>query len=163
MMPGRNVTLLPGIVMSGAERRAIAAIIAMAHSGAARTLRPFNENVHYNGGIEMSNPMMQAMQQLQQMQQKMAEAQAALEHTLITEEGGGGMVRVTANGLGKLAKLELSDEAMAAAGDDREMLEDLLIATINKTIDRAKEMANARIGEATRGLMPDIPGLDLPL
>jgi nucleoid-associated protein EbfC len=111
----------------------------------------------------MSNPMMQAMQQLQLMQQKMAEAQAALEHKTITEEGGGGMVRVTANGLGRITKLEVSPEAIAAAADDREMIEDLLIATINKTLDSSKQMANSDIGEATKGLMPNIPGLDLPL
>ena len=111
----------------------------------------------------MSNPMMQAMQQLQLMQQKMAEAQAALQQKSVTEEGGGGMVRVTADGLGRITGLVLSQEALASAADDKEMLEDLLIATINKTVERAKEMANDDIGEATRGLMPDIPGLDLPL
>jgi hypothetical protein len=111
----------------------------------------------------MSNPMMQAMEQLQLMQQKMAEAQAALEHKSVTEEGGGGMVRVTADGLGRITRLELSPEALAAGAEDREMLEDLLIATINKTIEHSKNMANSDIGEATRGLMPNIPGLDLPL
>jgi DNA-binding YbaB/EbfC family protein len=111
----------------------------------------------------MSNPMMEAMQQLQLMQQKMAEAQAALEHKFVTETGGGGMVRVTVDGLGHVTKLELSPEAVTAAADDREMIEDLLIATVNKAIDSAKEMANNDLGEATRGLMPDIPGFDLPM
>lgn len=111
----------------------------------------------------MSNPMLEAMQQLQLMQEKMAAAQAALEHKSVTEVGGGGMVRVTADGLGRVTKLTLSPEALSAAADDREMLEDLLIATINKTLESAKKMANDDIGEATRGLMPDIPGLELPM
>jgi len=108
----------------------------------------------------MSNPMMQAMQQLQLMQQKMAEAHAALEHKTITEVGGGGMVKVTVNGQRRLTKLELSPEALA--GEDREMLEDLLIATINKAMESAATMANDEIGSATQGLMPNIPGLDMP-
>ncbi len=107
----------------------------------------------------MSNPMMQAMQQLQLMQQKMAEAQAALANKTITEEGGGGMVRVTANGLGTLTKLEIDPQLLSS--DEKEMLEDLLITTVNKAVASAKEMSNNDIGEATRGLMPNIPGFDL--
>lgn len=109
----------------------------------------------------MSNPMMQAMQQLQMMQQKMAEAQAALEHKTITETGGGGLVQVTVNGHRRITRLELSPEALS--GEDKEMVEDLLISTINKAMEAASEMANNDIGDATRGLMPDIPGLDLPM
>ncbi len=109
----------------------------------------------------MSNPMMQAMQQLQLMQQKMAEAQAALEHKSVTETGGGDMVRVTVNGQRRITRLELSPEALSV--DDREMLEDLLISTINKAMESAAAMANTEIGDATRGLMPNIPGLDLPM
>jgi DNA-binding YbaB/EbfC family protein len=109
----------------------------------------------------MSNPMLQAMQQLQLMQQKMAEAQAALEHKTLTEEGGGGLVRVTVNGLGRLTKLDIKPEALT--GEEKEVLEDLLISTINKAVENAKQMANDDIGEATRGLMPNIPGLDFPM
>lgn len=108
----------------------------------------------------MSNPMMQAMQQLQLMQQKMAEAQAALENKTITETGGGGMIKVTVNGQRKITALELNPEALS--GEDKEMVEDLLIATINKALDAAATMANDEIGNATRGLMPNIPGLDMP-
>lgn len=109
----------------------------------------------------MSNPMMQAMQQLQLMQQKMEEAQAALEHKTVTESGGGGLVAVTVNGHRRITKLEIKPEAITT--EDKEMLEDLLIATINKAMDSATTMANEDIGQATNGLMPDIPGLDLPM
>ncbi len=107
----------------------------------------------------MSNPMMQAMQQLQLMQQKMAEAQAALETKTLTEEAGGGMVRVTVNGHGRIVKLEIKPEAIDA--NEKEVLEDLLIAAINRATERAKEMASTDIGDATKGLMPNIPGLNL--
>jgi DNA-binding YbaB/EbfC family protein len=127
----------------------------------SRTFGGQSGTVHSTGGVVMSNPMMQAMQQLQMMQQKMAEAQAALEHKTVTETGGGGLVRVTVNGHRRILKLELSPEAMT--GEDKEMVEDLLISTINKAMESAAEMANNDIGDATRGLMPDIPGLDLPI
>lgn len=108
----------------------------------------------------MENPMMQAMQQLQLMQEKMAEAQQQLESMSASEEGGGGVVRATANGHGRIIRLDITAEAYAA--DDREMFEDLLIATINKTLDSAKRMAEQHVAKATEGLMPNIPGFDLP-
>ncbi|MDB5033918.1 MAG: YbaB/EbfC family nucleoid-associated protein [Chlorobi bacterium] len=109
----------------------------------------------------MSNPMMQAMQQLQLMQEKMAEAQAALEQKRITRSGGDGLVQVTVSGLGKIIGITISPEAMTA--EDKDTLEDLLITTINHAVDEAKEIANQDIGDATNGLMPNIPGLDLPI
>ncbi|MEP7219038.1 MAG: YbaB/EbfC family nucleoid-associated protein, partial [Bacteroidota bacterium] len=109
----------------------------------------------------MSNPMMQAMQQLQLMQEKMTEAQAALEQKRITRSGGDGLVQVTVSGLGKIIGITISPEAMTA--EDKDTLEDLLITTINHAVDEAKEIANQDIGDATNGLMPNIPGLDLPL
>lgn len=108
----------------------------------------------------MDNPMMQAMQQLQLMQEKMAEAQGQLESMTVSQDGGGGIIRVTANGLGRVTRLEITDEAYA--GDDREMFEDLLIATVNRTLDAAKAMGDAHVAKATEGLMPNIPGFDLP-
>lgn len=108
----------------------------------------------------MDNPMMQAMQQLQLMQEKMAEAQGQLESMSVSEVGGGGMIRVTVNGNGRITRVDITPEAYA--GDDREMFEDLLIATINKTLDSAKAMAEQHVAKATEGLMPNIPGFDLP-
>ena len=102
---------------------------------------------------------MQAMQQLQLMQQKMAEAQQALNNMFVTEEIGGGLVRITANGHGLVTKLEIKPEAV---GGDKEMLEDLLITAMNKVAASAKAMAASEIERATAGLMPNIPGMNLP-
>lgn len=107
----------------------------------------------------MSNPLEQAMEQLQQMQAKMEQARAALATKIITENGGSGAVRVTVDGLGTVKSVELGEEIFALG--DREMLEDLLVTTLNRALERAKNEANNDLGEATRGLMPNIPGLDL--
>lgn len=102
---------------------------------------------------------MQAMQQLQLMQEKMAEAQAALDTKTITHSAAGGMVTVTMNGHGRITKLAIAPDVIDP--DDRETLEDLLISAINTASEQAKQMASDDVENATRGLMPNIPGLDL--
>ena len=105
----------------------------------------------------MGNPMMAAMQQMQQMQAKMAETQEALQHKTVTEEVGGGMVRVTATGGGRITKVEIKPEAIDP--EDREGLEDLIIAGVNKALDAAQDMAEKEMEAATAGMMPNISGL----
>src|SRR5437588_17919 len=108
----------------------------------------------------MPNPMMDALQQLQQMQHRIAETQARVEQMTVTEEINSGLIRVTANGAGHVTKLEVKPEAIDPA--DREGLEDLLIAAVNKALDSAKEMAARELESVTQGMMPNIPGLNLP-
>lgn len=103
------------------------------------------------------NDMMQAMQQLQQMQQKMAEAQAALENKTVTEETGGGVVRATMSGSQRLMKLEIKPEAIDPS--DPAMLEDLVITAVNKALESSRKMAADDMETATKGMMPNIPGL----
>lgn len=109
----------------------------------------------------MDNFMMQAMQQLQLLQEKTAQAQKELESMFVTETGGGSLVRVTANGRGRITKLELAPEVLNS--EDREMVEDLIIATVNRAIESSRSMQEAHIARATAGLMPNIPGLNLGL
>ena len=42
------------------------------------------------------------------------------------------------------------------------MLEDLIVAAVNKALEEAQKMAQEEMGKATRGLMPNIPGFPLP-
>lgn len=110
------------------------------------------------------NPMMQAMQQLQMLQQKMAEAQAKIATMSVTEETGGGAVKVTANGPGQITKIEITPEAIDP--EDRETLEDLILTAVNKALASSKKMAEDEVKSATAGLMPDIPGfpgMNLPM
>ena len=105
------------------------------------------------------NEMMQAMQQLQLMQQKMADAQAALENKTVTEESGGGAVRATMTGSQRLIGLSIRPDAIDAS--DTTMLEDLVLTAVNKAIEASKAMAAKDIEDATSGMIPKIPGLNL--
>jgi DNA-binding YbaB/EbfC family protein len=100
------------------------------------------------------------LKQIQKMQEKMAEVQAGLENKTVVGESGGGMVKVTANGKQHLVKIQIDKEVINPA--DSEMLEDLLLAAANKALDAASKMAQEEISRATSGMLPNIPGMNLP-
>lgn len=91
------------------------------------------------------------------MQQKMAEAQQALEAKSVTAEAGGGMVKVTANGAQRVTAIEIEKDVVNP--DDMEILEDLIIAGVNKALDEAAKLAREEMQKTAGSFLP--PGFDL--
>ncbi|RMD48751.1 MAG: YbaB/EbfC family nucleoid-associated protein [Ignavibacteria bacterium] len=98
------------------------------------------------------------LKQIQKMQAEMEKTQAELANKTVTEESGGGMVKATVNGKKELISVEI-DEEIASSGD-KEMLEDLVVAAVNKALESAGKMAEEELGKVTRGMMP--PGMNIP-
>jgi len=101
----------------------------------------------------------QLMRQAQQLQANMQKAQEQLGTLEVTGEAGGGMVKVVMNGRHEVRRVQIDP---AAAGDDREMLEDMIAAACNDAARRVAEAVQQRMADAMGGMQLP-PGMKLPL
>ena len=67
------------------------------------------------------------------------------------------MVRVTANGALRITSIKIDPDVVDP--NDLEMLEDLVIAGVNKALDAAAALQSQEMANATGSMLP--PGLDL--
>ena len=95
------------------------------------------------------------LKQAQEMQARMAKVQEDLANKTVQGSAGGGMVQVTVNGQFNLTALKI--EAAAINAEEKDMLEDLIIAAVNDGMRKARELAAAEMAKLTGGLK--IPGL----
>jgi DNA-binding YbaB/EbfC family protein len=100
----------------------------------------------------------QLMKQAQQMQADMQKAQEEMASMTVTGESGAGMVKITMTCKHEVRGLQIDDSLV---GDDKEMLEDLIIAAFNDAVRRVEKMVQEKFSGMTSGLsLP--PGMKLP-
>jgi len=102
--------------------------------------------------------LMGLMKQAEAMQQKLQEAQSELETLEVEGASGGGVVSVRVTGKGQLKAISIDPSLMNP--DEKEILEDLIVAAMNDARSKAERAAQARMAEVTKGL-PLPPGLKL--
>lgn len=100
----------------------------------------------------------QLMKQAQQMQADMQKAQEEMANLTVTGVSGAGMVKITMTCKHEVRGLEIDDSLL---GDDKEMLEDLIIAAFNDAVRRVEKTVQEKFSGMTSGLsLP--PGMKLP-
>jgi len=99
--------------------------------------------------------MNKLMKQAAEMQKQIEEAQEAAKSEVVEGTAGGGMVTVRATGEGRL--LEISIAAEAIDPDDKEGLEDLVLAAVNNALENAENIMKSKMGGLMGGL--GLPGI----
>ncbi|MEX2600895.1 MAG: YbaB/EbfC family nucleoid-associated protein [Balneolaceae bacterium] len=96
-----------------------------------------------------------------EMQQKMKEAQDRLGEVEVEAEAGGGMVKVRANGRRELLAIDLDKDVIDP--EEKEMLEDLVVAGVNRALEKAEQAGKQKMQEVYKDLIPGggLPGMDL--
>ncbi|CAO4134251.1 YbaB/EbfC family nucleoid-associated protein [Methylorubrum extorquens] len=103
--------------------------------------------------------LMGIMKQAQAMQEKMASVQSELEAVEVSGASGGGAVTVRMTAKGQVLGVSIDPSLMVA--DEREILEDLIVAACNDARGKAEATAHEKMAELTKGL-PLPPGMKLP-
>ncbi|NBA85077.1 YbaB/EbfC family nucleoid-associated protein [Emticicia sp. CRIBPO] len=103
--------------------------------------------------------MMGMMGKVKEMQAKMQEAQDKLEDIIAEGEAGAGMVKATVNGKKKVLKLEIEPDIVNAS--EVAILQDLIVAAVNKALEEVEQKSKAEMQKMTEGMLPSIPGMDL--
>jgi DNA-binding protein, YbaB/EbfC family len=103
--------------------------------------------------------LMSMMGKIKEAQSKIKEAQNNLLKVTAAGEAGGGMVKAIVNGKKQVLSIEIDPALMRA--EDKVMVQDLVVAAINKASDEADILAKEEMKKATEGMLPNIPGMDL--
>ena len=99
------------------------------------------------------------MGKMQEAQQKLKQAQDNLVNITAEGEAGAGMVKATINGKKQIISVDIDESLMTPT--DRQMVQDLTVAAINKALENIEPKIKSKMQEATSGVIPNIPGLDL--
>jgi nucleoid-associated protein EbfC len=102
--------------------------------------------------------LMGLMKQAQQMQERMAGVQAELELIEVEGQAGGGAVKIVMTAKGQIKSVAIDSSLMVP--DEKEIVEDLVVAAANDARGKAERTMQERMAEITKGL-PLPPGMKL--
>ena len=98
------------------------------------------------------------MKQAQQMQDNMRRMQEELAQVEVEGQAGAGLVKVVVTCRNEIRRFSIDPSLLA---DDKDMLEDLLVAATNDALRKAEQTSQEKMGGLTAGL-PLPPGYKLP-
>lgn len=104
----------------------------------------------------MFGDMMNMMGKLKETHQKVEATKKRLDTVTLTENSSGDLVKVTITANRKVKEIKIDDGLL----EDKEQLEDYLILTLNKAIERATQVNESELAAVAKEGMPNIPGMD---
>lgn len=104
----------------------------------------------------MFGDMMGLMGKLQEAKEKAAQTKERLTTVFVDEKSNDGLLKVTASANGRIKEITLDDAIL----EDKEQLEDYLILTINKALEKAQNIHDTEMAAVAKEGMPSIPGMD---
>ena len=106
----------------------------------------------------MKNQLAGLMKQAQQMQDNLKKAQEQLAGIEVEGQSGAGLVKVLVNCRNEVKRVTIDPSLL---GDDKDMLEDLVVAAMNDALRRAEATSQEKMASVTSGL-PLPPGFKMP-
>jgi len=100
--------------------------------------------------------LMGMMGKLRETQQKIEDTKKRLDTVLIDEQSNDNLLKVTLTANTKIKSISIDDSLL----EDKEQLEDYLILTLNKAIEKAAKINQAELDAVAKMDMPMIPGMD---
>jgi len=97
------------------------------------------------------------MGKLKEAQQKVEETKKRLDTVLVDENSADNKIKVTITANRTIKSISIDDSLL----NDAEELEDYLIITLNKAIERASTINENEMAIAAKSGMPNIPGMDM--
>ena len=101
-------------------------------------------------GLGGLGDMAKMMKAAQEMQGKMVDLQEGLHTTMVTGESGAGLVKATATAKGELKGLDIDPSIFNS--DDKEVVEDLILAAIKDAQSKAQDRAEQEMRKLTEEL-----------
>ena len=101
-------------------------------------------------GLGQLGDMTKMMKAAQEMQQKMAQLQEDMHNLTVTGESGAGLVKATCTCKGELKALDIDPSIFNS--DDKEVVEDLILAAIKDAQQKASDKAQEEMGKLTEGM-----------
>jgi nucleoid-associated protein EbfC len=101
-------------------------------------------------GLGGLGDMAKMMKTAQEMQTKMAEMQEDMHNQVVTGESGAGLVKATCSCKGELKSLDIDPSIFNS--DDKEVVEDLILAAVKDAQMKASDKAQEEMGKLTEGL-----------
>lgn len=105
----------------------------------------------------MFGDVMSMMGKLKETQRKVEETKKRLNTVLIDEKSSDNKLKVTLTANRTIKTIDIDDSLL----ENKEQLEDYLVLTLNKAIEKATNINEAELATVAKEGMPNIPGLNM--